>query len=404
MNVRIDMKNIIQYAMVTFLAVLLLVLSVRPAYAATEPTPVEITSIDYEDGTILLKKNGNNKVYFSTSSKKTWITVDCDSTSDVVKFDISWISVGSACQLNFKGDKNTELETVVLPRYYSSYTVKYDKVNEELDFSKQDNRTSFQWRKRYAMTWKTVDTTNATQMADFKKEIEKFTSKGTYLQIRLPQVIGTSAENPGLRPSKTVTVRILARRSAPGVYVSASSMRTNTSSSYEYSYYSKGGTVQTLKWTQCDKSMYVEDMAPEVLNGTSVVMAVRRAPTTKYGPGKVRYLNIPGQRTAPAANVVSVTKTEKSYKFQLSSATSSEPYQYAVVAAGKELDEKKLKWKTVTSSSKSYVLSSRSYPAGSKLLVRQAGFNKSTKRELLLPSKYVTIEIAYEAPQTTTQK
>ena len=83
----------------------------------------------------------------------------------------------------------------------------------------------------------------------------------------------------------------------------------------------------------------------------------------------------------------------------ISDATKEKTYQYAVVKAGKEVEDSKLSWKNVTSS-KAVTFSSGSYPNGSTIYIRLNGKNKTTTTSLQLPSAYMKKTISYLTEQT----
>ena len=106
------------------------------------------------------------------------------------------------------------------------------------------------------------------------------------------------------------------------------------------------------------------------------------------------YLEIPGQRIAPDHGVVSISRTTKKFSVMISDASTEKLYQYAVVKAGKEVQDSKLSWKNVTDS-KGVSFSSSSYPSGSTIYIRLKGKNQTTTTSLQLPSAYMKKRISY---------
>lgn len=387
------------------------------AYAAeaetTVPKAVQVEAIDYEEGYVLIRTNDNTKVYYSDSKQATWTQIEGNKIDDCLKLDISWISVNSEYELNLKGSDDETIVTVELPKRNNSLKVTFDKVEGILDFTNEEGATYFEWKKAAATgAWSKAPVNILDAKADndvklaeeFRKQIEAMRVKGGKISVRIPQNPGTSEINTGSRASNTVTVSITKRGSAPSVKVTSNSMKTNTTTAMEYRICSVDGTASSnMKWTECEKSMTVSELAAEVLAsagnpGKTIVVEVRKMETAKVPYSKSTYLEIPGQRVAPDANVVSTSKTTKKYTMMISDASTAKPYQYVVVKAGKEFVESKATWKNVTSS-KGIAFSSNTYPVGSKIYLRLKGKDKTTSASLQLPSAYTEISISYLTEQ-----
>lgn len=379
---------------------------------ADAPAAVQVKEIDYEEGYVLIDTKGNTKVYYSDSKQTTWTQIEGNKSNDCLKLDISWISVNSDYELNLKGSDEETVVSVELPKRNKSLKVTFDKVDGILDFTNEDGADYFEWRKSTAIgAWSEapINLLDAKEEKDvklaeeFKKQIETMRVKGGKISVRIPQKKGTSENDLGSRPSNTVTVSITKRGNAPSVKVTANTLKTNTTTAMEYRVRSVGGTQESMQWTDCEKSMTVSALAADALAtatdpGKTVVVEVRKAETAKVAYSKSTYLEIPGQRVAPSASVVSTSKTTKKYTMMISDASTANPYQYVVVKAGKEFDVNKATWKNVTSS-KGITFASSTYPEGSKIYLRLKGKDKTTSALLQLPSAYTEVSISYLTEQ-----
>lgn len=376
---------------------------------------VEIVSIDYEEGTIQINGNGNTKVFYSDSKKKTWNEIEgVKSSEDIWTMDISWISAAKNYELNLKGSDEDTVVTVELPKYNSSLKATFDKVEGTVDFKNEEGADSFQWRKATAMNeWNTAPidlAKNNSNAATFLNEIEALRVKGGKIQIRIPQTPGTK-DNVGSRPSKVVTVSVAKRGNAPSVKVVANNLKLSTTNKMEYKIETVGGEKQTeAKWTDCEKNMTLSDIAPQVFAvsgtvlgdgtvtgasvGTEVVVAVRKAETAKAPYSKSNYVTIPAQPEAPDASKFSTSKTTTKFSLIADDASKNNKYQYVVVEAGNTKNDSQLKWKDITSA-KEISFNKNKYSAGSVIYVRTKGENLTKKTTLKLPSAHAEIAISY---------
>jgi hypothetical protein len=231
----------------------------------------------------------------------------------------------------------------------------------------------------------------------FLDTIEILRGKGIKLYIRTPQVLGTSLNNVGVRPSKEVTVTISARVAAPTIKVNSSKMTINTTSSMEY-YSAKNGL-----WIECDGVTAVEDIAPGALyqNGSgNVVLMIRKAATTTDTFSLTSYLTIPGQSSAPTIgdNSAEVTYYYMNSKLilQFNKATVSNAYEYTIVKEENTFEPSGASWRTVTTS-KVMTMSSGTAPDGAIIYIRRKGIDENTSKNipLKLPSAVNHFTVKY---------
>lgn len=360
---------------------------------------VEVVKIDYDSLIITLNTNGNSVVSYSTN-KTAWNVVEFfqGQNDGEICMDISWIAVGSQKTLYFKGDQNTKVIQVTLPKQ-TAIKAKFDKVDGILTLSNTGDATHFQWRKSTDYTWNTVSLNEKSQEYEqFIKNLEQFRVKGAKLLIRTAQIPGESEDNPGARPSKAVTVSITKRGNAPNVSVNIKTLKLNTTTKMEYS-------LDGIKWTDCEKTMTLESLLPKTLykNGTSAkdTVLIRKAETANVPYSKTQTLTIPAQRAVPTT--VSYYIQDSKYVFlQFSDASDTNMYEYVVVKPGKTFDPAKAAWKTVKKTS--IKLSKSSAPDGSKIYYRLKGTKANTAKgiDLVLPSAYGELTVTFPAKPTGT--
>jgi len=238
-NREVPMKNKIRDIIIIPFILLLIVLTgstPTASVSAEEATAISVGKIDYENLTMQIYNNNNSIVYYSTN-QTTWLEVEgpYNSTTKSYTIDISWITSTSDFTLYFKGDIIKTIKSVTLPIKNSSIKVKFDKVEGEFIFSDVDEVDSFQWRKATDYNWTTVDLDEtSTSYQSFLDTMELLRSKGIKILFRTPQIMGTSINNVGMRPSKEATVTITARTTSPSIKVNSTKLTINTSATMEY--------------------------------------------------------------------------------------------------------------------------------------------------------------------------
>lgn len=375
---------------ILFILGLLLVIPMAKTSAA-DAKPVSIGAIDYDMLTMRVYTNHNTVVHYSTD-KTTWYEVEGNKTTenDAFIMDISWVNQTQDTTLYFKGENDKTIVTVTLPAKDTTFKVVFDKVDCTFDFQNCDAATHFEWKKDVDYTWNRVpiDVNDATYQA-FLKTIDGLLVKGAKVNFRIPQILGTNANNVGARPSKEVTLTLAKRANAPSAKVNANKLMINTTTSMEYYHEAK------KMWMECDKSMTIEDIAPSTLfrNGSkSVTLKIRTAATANRTYSKTAYLKINGQAGAPSIgdNSKDVTYYYQNGKLmlQFNKASKTEVYSYAIVKPGSTFNETTTPF-TVMNTTKAKAITSATAPEGSTVYVRKQGVNENT-------SKAIALELASE--------
>ncbi len=391
--------NYIKGLCIPVLVLFLLLFLPSGTAAAQEATAVKIGAIDYEALTLQVYNNNNDIVYYSTDNQN-WEELESiyNTATQAYSMDIAWISPSSDYTLYFKGDKETTVKSVILPGQNTSIEVIYDKVEEEFTFNNADEADYFEWRKAADYYWNKVSLNEAsTGYQTFLNTMENLRTKGAKIILRTPQVAGTGAGNPGVRPSAEVTVTIPARAAAPAVKVNSSKLTMNTTSSMEYY------DAKTELWIEFDGAVSVEDIAPKALyeNGAkSVTLQIRKSATASASSSKIAKIIIPGQAAPPTigGNNYDVTYYYQNSKLvmQFNHASKENAYEYAIVKAGASFNASSASWRSVTSSTL-MTLSKSTAPDGSTIYVRKKGIdeNTSTGVSLVLASAVNSFTVKY---------
>ncbi len=388
----------------SILAALLFIAPERTSFAdEAEARAVTVDYIDYDLLNMRIHKNGNSVVSYAINAKSGWKevearTLDAGDGDTYYLFDISAIPSSAATTLYFKGDKNTTILTVKLPKQNTSLKVKYDKAANEFTFSGADEATTFMWRKQTDYNWQTVYLPNAQDLGEegvssyesFRKKIESFMVKGAKIRIRTAQTnpASNNGNDPGQRPSKEVVVAIPKRTNAPTVKLNVKKMTLNTKTTMEY----YDGTA----WVDCEKNMSLADIAPQVFykeDGSmkSATIKFRVAATDKKPCSKTFVLNLPAQGKGPtvgSSGNVKISTSDGKLILEFADASKESPIEYCLVKDGADIDKaEKVSWKTVKAA-KTIKLSDRQASKGAKIYFRFAGINANANKgiEYKLPS------------------
>lgn len=367
--------------------------------SAAEAKPVSIGKIDYDNLTMYVYTNNNTVVYYSTD-KTTWYEVEGNKTTenDAFLMDISWVNSSDDITLYFKGENDKTVQNVTLPAKDTSLKVILDKVDNTFDFENCDAATHFEWKKANDYVWNKVplDTKSASYQS-FLKTIEGLVVKGAKISFRIPQTVGTNANNVGARPSKEVNITLAKRANAPSVKVNANKLMLNTTLSMEY--FSDKKNV----WIECDKNMTIEDIAPTTLfrNGSkSVTLKIRTAATTNRTYSKTAFLKINGQAGAPTigdnSKDVSYYYQNGKLMLQFNNASKTDVYSYAIVKPGSTFNETTTAF-TMMNTNKAKVITATTAPEGSTIYIRKQGINENTTKgiELELASEVNSFKVTY---------
>lgn len=363
--------------------------------AASSAGQVEVSVVNYDALEMTVKPNGNAVVYFSTN-KSTWNELEYYTTSSGnIQADISWISANSETTLYLKGNINTKITEVTIPKQNTTLKVTFDKVDGLITLMNTEEAESFQWRKSTDYSWHTVSLDEgSSSFQGFLKEIEQFRVKGAKLIIRTAQIPGTSADDPGVRPSKEITVSITKRGNAPSVTVNIKTLKLNTTEKMEYSL--DGGK----NWKDCRKTMTLESLLPDTLyqGGKSEDGSVmfRKTATTSAPYSKTFTLNVPAQKAAPGSTIKYYTQDGKYLYLQFSDASASLMYEYTIIKPGKEFDPATASWKTVKKDTL-IKIGKNTAPENSKVYFRYKGVAASVSKgiSLQLPSAYASFTVTY---------
>lgn len=408
------MRKII-YSLSALLLLLLITVSAGVYDVRAEETPSTITirDIDYEKLCMKVYKNGNGIVFYSLDGKKSWNEVEgavySNALGDYIDMDISWASSSSDVKIYFKGNKETTVVNVVLPKVSSSFKVKYNKAESDFIFSGNDEATDFYWRKSTDYDWHQVSfNTSDPSYILFLQTVEQLRFKGCSLIFRTKPVVGTDEDDCGERPSKEVKVSIPKMAAAPNIKVNVKKMTLNTKSTMEY--YNQA----TGLWVGCGKNMYVGDVAPGTILDTDPVPAnvlIRVAATYTKPCSQTAMLYIPAQTEAPAVSDAAGSgvaryeiKSDGKLYLTFPDATKTDPIDYCVVKTGNSFDVSTAKWKTVKASNKVVKLTEKACPEGSKIYFRYSGVtaNASKNIDLKLASKVTNITVTWSQGEDTT--
>jgi hypothetical protein len=396
------MKNkIMLHDFVRVMLLLVLVVCLTPSVkaGAEEASAISIGIIDYDKLTMQIYNNNNSVVFYSLD-QSAWTEVEgaYNSTTESYTMDISWVSAKSDVTLYFKGGTIKTIKSVTLPMMNSSLKVLFDKAEGEFTFTNAEDSDNFEWRKASDYHWTTVSLDEASvSYQTFLYSIELLRTKGAKLLFRTSQVLGTSMNDVGARPSKEVTVTISARAAAPSIKVNTSKLTLNTTASMEY--YDE----RTSLWMECTGTMSLEDVAPAVLfeNGAnSITLMVRRAATTTDTFSKTAFVTIPGQTGAPVIGGISAEVTyyymNSKLVLQFNKASASNIYEYAIVKSDVDFTEATARWMSITTS-KTMTISSSTAPEGCTIYIRRKGTDVSVTKNtaLVLPSAVCNFTVRY---------
>jgi len=369
---------------------------------AEEASTVDIGVTDYEALTMEIIKNGNTIIYSSLDNKKTWNQVEGITVGDKLMMDISFASSASVVNVWFKGDKDSKVIKVSIPKQPSTFKAKYDRATGSVVMSGYDDSTVFRWHKNSDDNYKTVSfNTNDASYKAFVDEIAKFTVKGAKIMIGLPGKNGTGIDDMGVRPGKEITVSIPKRSSAPNVKVNVTKMTFNTRDKMEYQVIGSGED-----WKICSKNMSVSDIAPAVLaeNGSKTVAIKFRNAATSSKPASLEaFVTVKGQVSGPGIGAsgrdvrieAGTGKLEGKTVLTFNTGTKAAPLEYKIIKPTDSNVNYTKGWKVIKQAGKVVKLSARQLPKGSKVLVRFKGINANVSKgiEAKLPSAYTTYTV-----------
>jgi len=414
--------------------------------AENEPTPgetqevsgpVELAGIDYDNLTVSIRSNGNTIIYYSTN-KSTWYEADGifesgtgDNNKQILRYDISWVSVSKDTTLYFRGNTNNSTLSVEIPGYNGSFKAKFMKSSGDVEFDNTENSKIIRWRKTTDYEWKYVyaDTNIKEDKSDtvcgkdvfvqshenFKAELEKFRVKNVKLHFQTVPENYVNASNPGTRASKEVKVTVAAKRNAPIIKVNVKKLTVNTKETQEYN--TETASPTSSAWKSCAKAMAVNTVAPGAFTAATGAAApaettvyFRTASTSTNCESKVTAVKIPARpQTTTTKVTLEASPGKQAGKGKVKVTFSNLPSQgveYVISTDGKDIaNETTEKWKTVKKA-KTITITEAKLPTGARIFYRDAGVALNVNRgiELKLPSVPVsTAAVTYPPIETTTK-
>lgn len=342
-----------------------------------------ITEIDYEKETMTVTSaNGDQYLYYSDAKMKNWECAYGSFENGAFVLDISWVSKTKDYVLTLKGDKSDEAVSVTLPKQDKAFRASYNYITESFCFEGAEGCTVF-WRKADSTTWQAVDQTA-------QQVFRRLYARGAYLYLRTGQVKGgtkNGAVEAGSRPSKEVKISLTKQASAPTTVTVKSAEQISVNDKMEYT------TDGTAAWKPCSgKVLEISEAAPAVFyNGSTpgrdVEVSVRVAATEKRLPSAATVLTIRAQEAAPTGieteftNVSTLQITIPEKKDAEGNVTekkpsSSNPYEYTIVAEGAALSENAV-WTAITTEKTK--LTAQKAPQGSVVYIRKRGHMEDGK-------------------------
>ncbi len=361
---------------------------------------VTIGEIDYDELTMKIYKNGNSTIYFSASQAKTlsgWDevsgTAGTDANGAFILTDISWASSTSDVTFYLRGDVTTTAVEVKLPKMPTGFKAIFDKVNGDFTFAGNEESDFFYYRKSTDYNWVPVSFSGAAPAGGitydtFLARIEELRFKGAKLVLRLAQRKGVSVADPGVRPSKEITVTIAKYSSPPLIKLNITKLTLNTKTTMEWTDNLSGG------WQTCEKNMEIADVAPNSLlkagqtTGSQETTLYFRVEATEKKPcSQTMVLTVPAQTAAPTVGTADTCNVVYSYldnKLNLTfkDASSTNMYEYCLVAAGDSFDGTKAKWRTVKNSK--VIKLTEKAAGGATVYIRYKGTNANIKKNIAL--------------------
>lgn len=409
-------KERLRKVLLSLAACFLVAVTAGVIYVAAAGESVAVTDIDYDNLTLTVKANAEDtKVFFAhTKTATTWdeIPGELDNNKEIT-MDISWVSASANYILYLKGDHSTEPLKVVLPKQNTKFKASLNIPESTVKFTGMgDDSTDVYWRKSTSTQWSKYDE------ATFKNSLDSFCQKGLTLYFRSAQKKGTSAEQVGSRPSKTSTLKISKRATAPSVSLNYSSLTFGVKKTMEYKL-----STETDWKAIIDTSLKLEDAVPQAMcdayqtaindgtlkEGDKISVDFRTKATTSKVASQIKTIEVPGQENTPSKNIVFAYTGSKQCKIEIKeaddgdetipAASSSNPYEYTVVKDGDTLDVYKAKWSSITSDT--VKISSTVAPEKSKIYVRK----KATSDALATKEMLVTPDtgIVYPSPASLEQ-
>ena len=362
---------------------------------------VSVKEIDYGKSTITIEGNtGDTEIYFSEGTKNIWEQIPGElNANEEITMDISWISATKNLVLKFKGNDSSDAIEVNLPKQDTKFKASFKKIDGSMIFTNAGDRI-VQWRKKESGIWKNVGRVNVgagaseadvlANMSRLKKELETLYTNGSSIVFRLAPVNGT-ASNPGLRPSKEVTVAIPKKSSAPSITIDGSKLSIGVKAGMEYRV-----VAENKSWVDCKKteSIPLSVIAPEAMytdgiNEQEVKVQFRTKATSSKQISMITTVTVPKQTAPPSKEkegIIYQYTSTSTLTIQAKAASSTTPFEYTIVKPGETLDLLKATWTQITASTEITVKSDKA-EKGSSIYIRKKTLNKSGDEKFALASK-----------------
>lgn len=372
-------KKLLLFGFVFFTCIMLALFSSLRINASSNGASIKVKEVNYQNSTITLQANsGDTKIYFSDSTQKKWLEVPGVLNSDkTIVMDFSWVAVSSNYEITFKGDSSTKVSSVTIPKQVTNFKATFNKVKGAMVFSNVSDRT-IQWRKKGSTTWLTVDEDT------LALELSYLYTNGATIYFRLAPENGSGSADAGLRASKEVSVSIPKKTAAPSIIINGSNFSIPVESGMAYRYLKEDGT--TSDWTSitATRDLALSEVAAKALYSGSgkqeeVSLQFRKNASSTTQVSNITTVTIPVQEGAPSENEcgISLTYTSSStLALQVKAASSTTPFEYAIVEEDDVLDYSLTNWISITSN-KEISINNNTAKEGSKIYVRKKSTDAS---------------------------
>lgn len=374
-------------AIATLLVTTVILVSILPKQVQAAAS-ISVSEINYIDSTITLKVNDDTAVYFSDSKKTAWQSVPGEIASDnTITMDISWVSVSKNYVMTFKGNKSTTIISVTIPKQATNFKATYNKVKGTVTFSNVGART-IEWRKKDSSTWNTVNT------ATLSTELSYLYTNGATVNFRLAPINGTAITDIGLRASKEVAVGIAKKVPAPAIEINGSKFSIAVKKGMAYRTVNSDGT--TTEWTTIGSTtdLLLKNVAAKALytnastTQSAVTLQFRTNATSAVQVSKIATITVPKQEGPPSEATYGISlsySSSSTISLQVKAASSTVPFEYAVIKKDEELNYQTANWSTISSSAP-VGLNDDIATTGSHIYVRKKSVNKTNEDKYALAS------------------
>ncbi|MDD4113126.1 MAG: hypothetical protein PHC56_08855 [Herbinix sp.] len=398
-------KNMIKYVFPLGIALVSLLNIKGDAYAAT---PVTINTVDYTNENIIVNNNGNARIYFATendAARNFWELMPADAGT-ISTIDFSWVSPTAEQIIVVKGEDGVSHRVTLRERARKlEVSISYDRMaalaktdtiayllNIMSSAGTGESPITFsdlEWRKGENGSWQNTNLLTVAQL-------EKLQIKGAdlYFRIKAKDDTNVGADGTkGRRVSKEVRLKISKKASPVVVGIDGEDFTADIRYGKEYRVTHAGVTSDWVKVT--DKSIREVPLAVILNDGSNGLIPSRRFPammieirdyaTARAAASKITEIELKAQRKlqgviikgeAPEGadssdmNIYITYNGSANISITIPSASTDNPYQYAIVKPDDFFDVERVTWSSITRGSAVKVLASRAVE-GSEIFVRQ---------------------------------